>query len=366
MTLVYWNIFISIFAVIISRGRTFLSTNNYINEENNTGRYNKSFLLLFVLWIVYSVIFGLREGFVDTSTYKSMAERIGSDFSNLSNSSIAIVEPGFNAFMILCNKISGNDSQFFIFVTTALTFAGAFILFHRESSDSALSAFFFITFVSFTYINGIRQAIVAVVFALVYSKWKDKKFLVIAVCLVLALFHTSSLLLIPLYLCIDGKVFNWKIKILYCFALFCVVGGARVQQILSTVLNERYSETLNVMTSGTGIMRVLVNLVPAALALIQYKVCGIRDKRDAQIANIFLIDAAINICSLNSSYFARMSIYFALFIAAYYPRVIHKTFNTRSQVIAYTFFIAFYTLFYLYQAYTFASYGYMREFHLVI
>ena len=146
----------------------------------------------------------------------------------------------------------------------------------------------------------------------------------------------------------------------------CVVGGARVQQILSTVLNERYSETLNVMTSGTGIMRVLVNLVPAALALIQYKVCGIRDKRDAQIANIFLIDAAINICSLNSSYFARMSIYFALFIAAYYPRVIHKTFNTRSQVIAYTFFIAFYTLFYLYQAYTFASYGYMREFHLVI
>lgn len=364
MTLVYWSISIAIFAVIISRGTGIFSTNNYIYELESAEYHNKSIVLLFLLWVVYSIIFGCRQGFVDTATYRLMAERIGADFSNLLNSEVAIVEPGFNAWMILCNKISGNNSQFFIFLTTAVTLAGALVFFHKESADSALSTFFFVAFISFTYINGIRQAIVAVIFALIYSKWKDNSFLMIFACVCLSLFHTSALLLIPLYLCIDGKVLNWKIKMLFLFSVFCVIGTGQVQQILNIILNERYSESLNAMTNGAGFIRVAINLIPVVLVLLQRRICGICDDKDAEIMNIFLVDAAINICSLRSSYFARMSIYFALFIAAYYPQIIHRVFNRKSQNIAYMTFVAFYTVFYLYQAYTFGSYGYLREFHL--
>lgn len=364
MTLAYWSISIAIFAVIVSRGKSVFSTNNYINEYKNSTHCNKSLLLLFLVWVVYSILLGCRKGFVDTATYKLMAERIGASFSNLFNSELAIVEPGFNAWMVFCNKISGSNSQFFIFLTTAVTLAGVLIFFHKESSDSALSIFFFIAFISFTYMNGIRQAMVAVVFALVYSRWKYNIRLMILTCILLTSFHSSSLLLIPLYLCINGKVFNWKIKMLFLFSVLCVIGAGSVQRILNIILNDRFSESLNLMTSGTGMVRVVINLIPVALVAIQYRIGGIRENRDKEIANIFLVDAAINICSLKSTYFARMSVYFVLLIAAYYPRVLHRIFNRRSQKIVYILFVIFYTAFYLYQAYTFEVYGYLRTFHL--
>lgn len=368
MALAGWIIFIALFSVIISRGtKVALNNNNtlYGKENIETEYVYKGLFLVFVLWAVYSFLFGCREGFVDTYTYKLMAERIGSDFANMQDEELAIVEQGFNAWMILCNKISGNNTQVFIFLTTAITFACGFIFIYKNSDDVPVSIFLFITLFSFTFVNGIRQALVAVIFALFYDKWKNRTVLMILVCVLLSLFHESALLLIPLYLCINGKFFNWKIKILFAFALFSIVGYSQIEKLLDIFIAEDYTETLSLMTTGASILRVLINSIPFVLVLIKYGTQGIDDEDDAKFCNIILIDMAINICSLKSTYFARMAIYFSIFVVAFYPRLINKAFNKKNRVLAYIFFIVLYSAFYIYQAYTFESYGYLREFHLV-
>lgn len=363
MTLVIWIFAITVLAMLISRGVGPLSTNNYFRERKGSEHINRGFFVLFSAWIAYSILFGCRQGFVDTSTYKSMAERIGADFINLFNNEVAIVEPGFNFWMILCNKISGNNSQFFIFFTTVLTLAGVFVYFYKNSSDSVFSVFFFITMFSFTYINGIRQTLVAVLFTLLYNKWKERPAIMILICIFLTLFHESALLLIPLYLGIRGKFLNWKIKLLFLFALVCVISGGQIQQLLDMFLSDSYMDSLNIITNGTGVLRVIINAIPFVLVLLQRHIHKSAGNTD-EIYNIFMIDMAINVCSLNSAYFARMSIYFSLFVANYYPYIIHKVFNRNSQRIAYFLFVAFYSAFYLYQARVFENYGYLREFYL--
>ena len=81
--------------------------------------------------------------------------------------------------------------------------------------------------------------------------------------------------------------------------------------------------------------------------------------------NLLLIDFVVNLCSIRSTYFARMSIYFGLFLCAYYPAILKKVFSKNSQGLAVALFTIFYTIFYFYQAYTFEQYGYLREFNLI-
>lgn len=360
MTLVYSIYFLTIVVMLFGSFNT-------LSVEELDGNHKRQKGYLIFLWLLYSVILGSRAGFVDTSTYRHMAEKIGSDFINLFDQSKAIVEPGFNLFMILCNKIS-SDTQFFVFITSMITFAGVFVWIYKKSTDKMLSLFMFITLHMFTYINGIRQAIVAVIFALLYDKWKDNKWWLIITCLVLSLFHNSALLLIPICLCVYGKPFNWKIKCVFAFSLFCLIAPGAVQNLLSFFLSERYQETLTMSTRGTGIIRVLLNSVPAISAVIYYYAKQHTNqkmtKSETIMFNILLIDLAIGICSLRSTYFARMSIYFSLFTIIYFPYLLQKIFNRRSYLPSCLISGAVYTAFFLYQAYAYNNYGYLDSFYL--
>lgn len=366
MTLAVWIITIATFAVFVSRRKKVPVNNDTLTEGKYVGTeyVYKSFFLTFLLWVIYSLIFGCRAGFVDTSTYKLMAESIGSNFANLNNPEIAVVERGFNIWMILCNKFSNGNSQVFIFLTTAITLACAFNFIYRNSYDVTISIFFFIAFFSFTYINAIRQAIVAVIFAMLYDRFKDRRIIMIAAFLGLSFIHESALLLIPMYFCINGKFFNWRVKILFTVALFSIIGYSQIERLLAFFISEDYMETLSTMTKGTGILRMLINSIPFVLVLIQNRKKKL-DGEEAGFGNIILIDMAINICSLKSTYFARMAIYFSIFIVAFYPRIINKVFGKSYRVLAYSLFVVFYVAFYIYQAYIYASYGYLNEFHLV-
>ncbi len=329
------------------------------------GDHRKQKYYLTFLWAVFTVILGCRVGFVDTHTYKLMAERIGSSFGNLSNPELAVVETGFNIFMIISNKIFP-DTQFFVFLTTAITFACVFVWIYRKSTDKMFSFFLFMTLYMFTYINGIRQAMVAGVFVLLFDKWKDNKWWLIGTCLALSTFHNSALLLIPLCLCINGKVFNWKIKVLGLFSLLCLFVPGSVQWLLDMFLTERYTETLDVNTGGASVIRFLLNAVPLVLALVYYQFMTSRGKKltqsDMMMINILLVDFAIGICSLRSAYFARMSIYFSLFPIIYVPYILRKIIARNSYVFAYLLAIVVYSVFFIYQAITYSHYGYLREF----
>ncbi|MDE6469728.1 MAG: EpsG family protein [Eubacterium sp.] len=366
MVISLWIIGIAFVALMVSRVIKFTNGSNVIeiNQNNETEKIYKGLLLILILWVVYSVVLGCRYGFVDTLTYRLMAQRIGDDFANVNDENLAIVEKGFNLWMVFCNRISNNNVQMFIFLTTTITFALAFIYIYKNSDDPVFSVYLFTALYLFTYINGIRQSFVTVIFALVFSKWKNKPVILLIACIILSFFHNSALMLIPICFCISGSFFNWKIKILYFFSLFCLVGYNQIQKLLDMIISEDYSETLNLMTTGTGIARVLVYSIPFALVMLRAKYHNV-EMEDNDFNNIILIDMAINVCSLKSTYFARLSIYFTIFIVTYFPKLIDKTFDKKYRTLAKVFFILFYLAFFVYQSYTFESYGYMKGLYLV-
>ena len=315
--------------------------------------------------MIFSVLMGFRYNFVDTSTYKLMLRSIGTDFKNLLDPSIAKIEIGFNIWMILCNIVSNSNEPFFVFVTTAVTLAFVFTYLYRESTDRGFSIFLFITLHAFTFMNGIRQALVASFFALAYQKYKERPVIMMLICVLLSVFHKSMLLMIPLYLCSRGRFFNWKMRVLFCFSVVCVVAPGSINWILNSILSDRYIESLAVSTRGVGEIRILINSLPVVLMLLARRITKGHSIQNDNMDNLLLIDFAVNICSLRSTYFARMSIYFGLFLCAYYPTILKKVFSKNSQGLAVTLFTIFYTIFYFYQAYTFEQYGYLREFYLI-
>lgn len=365
MTLVYCIFGVALFALIISRGSSFVSAESSMDSLDNTIYVKRSAFLFTVFWVIFSVLMGFRYNFVDTSTYKMMLRRIGTDFANLLDPSVAKIEIGFNIWMILCNIVSNSNEQFFVFVTTAVTLALVFTYLYRESTDGGFSILLFITLYSFTFMNGIRQALAASFFALAYQKYKDRPVIMVFVCVLLSVFHNSMLLLIPLYLCSRGGFFNWKIKVLYCFAVVVVVAPGSIDWILNSVLSDRYIESLSIANYGVGRMRILINSLPVVLMLLARRITKGQSIQSDDMDNLLLIDFVVNLCSIRSTYFARMSIYFGLFLCAYYPAILKKVFSKNSQGLAVALFTIFYTIFYFYQAYTFEQYGYLREFYLI-
>ena len=85
-------------------------------------------------------------------------------------------------------------------------------------------------------------------------------------------------------------------------------------------------ETLSTVDDGAGILRILINSLPCILMLISKKVADNKETQFDEMDNILLLDFAANFCSDSSTYFARMSIYFGLFICAYYPTIIKRVF----------------------------------------
>lgn len=364
MALVYCIFGTALLALIVIKNSSHEAFEKTRKHFDNIIYINRRAINFFVIWMIFSFLMGCRFGFVDTATYKLMLRRIGTDFSNLLNPAVAKIEVGFNIWMILCNIVSKSNEQFFVFITTAVTLAFVFIYLYQESMNGGLSIFLFITLYSFTFINGIRQSFVASIFALSYHKYKDRPAIMVFICALLSLFHNSMLLLIPLYLCSRGKFFNWKIKALFCFSVLCVTAPGTIDWILNSILSNRYIDSLAVANYGAGGIRILVNSLPAFLMLLARKITEKRIKQNDTMDNILFIDFLINLCSIRSTYFARMSIYFGLFLCSYYPSILKKIFNRNSQKYAIMLVVLFYSIFYLYQASAFERYGYLREFYL--
>lgn len=330
-------------------------------ECDNRGR--GIFIFLFAAGLI--VLTGARVGFVDTSTYRLMAGRLGTDFSNAFDPAISEIEVGFNLLTVLINKVC-YDTQFYVFVLTAMILGVVFYIVYSRAVDKEFSIILFVLLYMYTFINGMRQALVAVLFVAIYNKWKKSYVVMIIICLILSLLHTSAIFLIPLCFCVRGKVFNNKIKILYVVAAFVLFFPGVFNNVLGIFLSERYTEALNVLSYGTGLIRVFVYSVPTGLAILYAYRKGFTKLNDeeASMVNILLLDLFVVICSINSVYIARMEIFFSIFVVLYLPYILRKLFTRESYVIATTACLVAYSVYFVYQTYVFYANGYLREFYL--
>ncbi|MHB1315296.1 MAG: EpsG family protein [Christensenellales bacterium] len=266
---------------------------------------------------------------------------VGTDYVNYSilyddlrNSLLPVVaaqqiEIGYAALSAFFGLFSEAPFAFFLFVSV-VTNAFIVLALRNYSKMFWLSCVLYIlTFFFFTTFNLIRQAMALSIIFYAHKYLMGKNFFKYLLCvLAAALFHTSVLIMIPVYFIVRRPAWSTVIWIgFFGVIVFFILYDSIISALFSVLSGTRYSAYDMVMknaTQGVNILRIVVAAMPVALAFVFRK--GIREiSPDSNIVvNMTAIAFMITVIAYKQIYFARISLYFNayyLLLLPYFPRL---------------------------------------------
>lgn len=327
-------------------------------------QYNIVMIFMYISTLTY--VAACREHFWDTDDYRLMYEAVGNSFDNVFNDTTGHVEKGYLIFTAFLNKIS-HDSQFLIIVSSIfILFVTCFFL-YKESTDLTISFLIFSSQIWMATMNGLRQYMVAATLWIVWIKWSNSErcrkndLLFILSIVLMASFHKSVLICVPLFFCARGKLFNKKI-------ITCIV-VAILMFFISPVYNFVFDFLLGgteysnyVDTSATmGNSRFIFSCFPILLICLYYYIYIKNGKNESDkislIMNLSCLNFIFNILALKMVYFARIGIYFGIFDLLVIPYCINKCFTEKSCKIIKILLFVLYAFFFYKQMIAYGSYA---------
>lgn len=268
-----------------------------------------SFILILVAGLRYNV--GTDFG----AYYKQYHDYADAFAVNL----IDLNEPGYGLICKISELIRddyGTSTFLVALVTLGLSFGVIYRNTDRICEAVLLFVFLECWHVSF---NAVRQCLAAAVLFCGFSFLRDKKYFKYAIVVLLAfLCHKSAIVLFLICLVVhrDTKPINIVVLIVGTIALlysYDLLFAFQDQILDDGIVHYSY------VTNSVNIIRVLANCTPAVFFLIFSKA---KTKERDFYLNLLLIHAAIQIASSNSTYFARMAIYTAPFVAIAIPELL--------------------------------------------
>jgi transmembrane protein EpsG len=252
--------------------------------------------------------------FYDSNSYK-----IGTE--NLSG-----IEIGF---ILLCRLLYlFSHSPFPLFLVTSFIINIIIILSIREASEIFwLSCFLYITAGAFySTFNVLRQSLaMAIVFLAVVRLMKGKNWEYFLYVGIASLFHLSALIMIPVYFIVTRRAWSPIFWVLIILELFIFVFYNQfVNELMIFLVNTRYTSYKDVLLNaerGVNLVRYLVAMAPIILAFLFRKKLE-KTQGSNILINMVLMGFLLFLLALKLVYFARVCIYFSMFIVLLLPRVI--------------------------------------------
>lgn len=325
-----------------------------------------------LFWCVVAVLVfvaSFREGFVDTAVYKKIYSQLGTDIANVDAENLKAMERGFLVFMVMLNHISP-DPQLMVIVTSVVTMGISLCIIKKYSYDLPLSLFLFLTLSYMGQMNGIRQVMAGAILQLAMMCLINRKPIpYIILVLLLSNFHTSILVMIPLYFVICGKRLNWVV-LLFIVAVFLSflmpdLAYKAMGQLLEDSVYLAYLDNEKRM----GVMRLAVALCPLVLTIMMCYVMPRTGTKNDRLLDVLINAHIVNVgfVALGTTmvYFARIGMYVSFSMTLLLPRAIHELFDERSQKLARTAVVVLYGTYFLYQIYTYNSQNYFFDFKLI-
>jgi transmembrane protein EpsG len=315
----------------------------YARLSLNRNRVIRFACISFVI-VVLVLVSGLRSGIGDTGDYVHLYKLIGPEYVSSGG-----YEPGFILFFRVLKIISDNP-QFMIFVTSVIINVAIIWAISKYPGYFELSTFLYIT--SGYYLvtmNGIRQSIAAaVLFACTHFIIKGKFKSFTAAVLLASTFHTSAVILIPVYFVARNEAWSKKICKYIIVLLIALIFFQPIMDYVFTLLGDsKYGAYKDFNEGGANIIRVAIYAVPVFLSYIKRRQIKEQWPESDVFVNITLLNFLIMCFSLYNWIFARFTIYFQLYgivLLAYIiksiPRREEKNFLYYGLVTCY--FIFFY------------------------
>lgn len=287
-------------------------------------------------------------------------------------------EIGYCYFCKVLTLISSN-AQFFILVTSVITYSAIGFFIYRNSPDVVLSTLLFIySCMCYMYMNILRQALAVSVVLVAYEVTKRidnkiKKYLIFTMFVLVAYFlHTSAIL------CLSFIIFdNLKITRKHLFAVIGAVGLIylfydKAYGVILSVLGagNNYERYLISATEGQGNMnrQSIINFLITAGAFIlgfyqlvwKKRAQMKKNEGEKQVQENFLLYMGLMamVCRLlifRMNIINRFSYYFLPFTLILYPYAIQAIKYKTNRKIVYWFFVIIYFMYFVWMTFVYAK-----------
>lgn len=179
-------------------------------------------------------------------------------------------EPGFVAFTKLIGLFT-NSIPFYMGIIAAFCLASWGIFFYRYSRNVWISTILFVN-LYFLYLNMnfLRQSIAVSIALFAWTFLKNRRFLpFLGLTLLASLFHTTALILLPVYLLVKLRPGMGQL-LFYSYALlFFYISSEGILNLLTMVFHEEYANS--VFLQGMSFFYALMPLVLLALLFLFQK-----------------------------------------------------------------------------------------------
>lgn len=353
-----------------SKKRLFVSNNTLPNmplDYNLADKYRASILFSILVFLPMILIAGYRKQYSigDTYLYVSMFNNYPNNISGLGSFLTGEEkDAGFIIFSTIIKQIFGNDFTIWLLIIAFISGGCLALTYRRYSSEIVFCAFLFFASTDFFawMTNGMRQFMAAAILFALFPLLEKKKMMgtliFLAANLILFYFHSSCIIVFPLFLAARGKHFNKKIITVFIFVILAIIFLDQFTSILDQSLRDtNYNSVSSQMQEDDGVnpFRVAFYTIPAFLAIVFKK--KVDEHADGIISiaiNMSLISSSLYLLGVFTSgiFFGRLPIYFSLFNYILLPWEIKTFFRQSNQAMIFSIVIVLYLIFYIYQMIT--------------
>ncbi len=271
---------------------------------------------------------GLRHGYVDTRLYR--LGFIGMDVKSILSLDYILDSEGKDKGFYILNaiiKLIYDDSQFFLFLLSAVTVGLLFWGIYNNIEDKFLGIFLFVTVGCYLdTMNGVRQYLASAILFFFLPKLIEKRqfFRYLILVLLASTIHGSALLFIPVYFIATKK--SWSVYTVFLIGIMGLlfvffntgVGNALAELLEDTSYGEDYGQMLLDGNTSTNLLRPFIAAVPLALSLYNFQLNketqGERTARNDINFNMALVSFFCWLFSARVLYFYRLAIYFQPYV----------------------------------------------------
>lgn len=302
-------------------------------------------------YIVFIV--GMRKHIGDTSNYIKHFDAISSDFSQAWGAiNWQGKEPGFAAFNTIFKCWISTDYTAWLMTIAGICGLLVALTIRKYSCDFFMSTFIFVSTGTFIWmLNGMRQFIAVSILFFCSGYIKDGKFFrfLIAV-LIASSFHTSALMMIPIYFIVRCKPWSGRIWIYILIMIIISIFSDRffggVDDYFAGTVYEGYTRQF-VGDHGVNPLRFLFYLIVPITAFIKRKEFQPYIEKNSYLAiavNMSVVGTAIMFVGIFSSgiFIGRLPIYGTIFNTILIPYIIICCFKEDERRIVKFIVIAIY------------------------
>ncbi len=232
-----------------------------------------------------------------------------------------------NPLFIFLNKISPTF-QWFIAITSFIFLFAVYKLIKKNVSPEyhgiALLVFLLNPYIFIINLSAVRQgiAIALFIFAIHYAIKRNPVPYIILI-LAAAMFHTSAIVLLPVYFLVKPKKVSKGFLIGFIIVLFVLLlSSASFEWVLNMfqdfLVNTRYNRYLE-NTQGNSLTATLIAVVYLIYALLNIRKL---DGKAAAYAKLYLVSTGISVLASRTNLFTRLDMYFIIFALVAIPSII--------------------------------------------